>query len=110
MSLASSELIQDQMAEKAEEPGSSTENMKPSSSRSMRKPATVAKHTGKNESDTSAESENEGATSDNLSDSNTASASKGTLVMRPAGNENKGAMKLRVDFKQKQSDDTLQKR
>lgn len=27
----------------------------------------------------------------------------GTLVMRPAGNENKGAMKLRVDFKQKHS-------
>lgn len=25
--------------------------------------------------------------------------------MRPAGNENKGAMKLRVDFKQKQSGD-----
>ncbi|KAG7244913.1 hypothetical protein INR49_024310 [Caranx melampygus] len=30
--------------------------------------------------------------------------------MRPAGNENKGAMKLRVDFKQKHSDDTLQKK
>lgn len=29
------------------------------------------------------------------------SLSLGTLVMRPAGNENKGAMKLRVDFKQK---------
>lgn len=44
----------------------------------FRKPATVAKHTGKNESDISAEvSENEGATSDNLSDSNTGSASKG---------------------------------
>lgn len=27
--------------------------------------------------------------------------SEGTLVMRPAGNDNKGAMKLRVDFKQK---------
>lgn len=27
--------------------------------------------------------------------------SSGTLVMRPAGNENKGAMKLRVDFKKK---------
>lgn len=25
----------------------------------------------------------------------------GTLVMRPAGNDNKGAMKLRVDFKKK---------
>ncbi|CAJ1058042.1 transcriptional regulator ATRX isoform X1 [Xyrichtys novacula] len=30
--------------------------------------------------------------------------------MRPAGNENKGAMKLRVDFKQKHTDDTLQKK
>lgn len=29
--------------------------------------------------------------------------SSGTLVMRPAGNENKGAMKLRVDFKQKKT-------
>lgn len=26
--------------------------------------------------------------------------------MRPAGNENKGAMKLRVDFKKKHSGDT----
>lgn len=43
----------------------------------FRKPTTVAKHTGLNESDTSAESENEGATSDNPSDSNTGSASKG---------------------------------
>ncbi|XP_040903531.1 transcriptional regulator ATRX [Toxotes jaculatrix] len=98
------------MAEKAEEPGSSTENMKPSSSRNKRKPSTAAKHTGLNESDALAESENEGATSDNPSDSNTGSTSKGTLVMRPAGNENKGAMKLRVDFKQKNTDDTLQKK
>lgn len=100
----------------------------------FRKPTTTAKHTGLNESDASAESENEGATSDNPSDSNTGSACKGmdyggtcwswsgycwswigcwfwdkfllflslgTLVMRPAGNDNKGAMKLRVDFKQK---------
>uniref|UniRef100_A0A3Q3W1Z0 DNA helicase n=1 Tax=Mola mola TaxID=94237 RepID=A0A3Q3W1Z0_MOLML len=35
------------------------------------------KHTGTNESDVSAESENEGSTSDNPSDSNTGSASKG---------------------------------
>lgn len=110
MSLASSESNLDQMADKAEEPGSSSETMKPSSSRNKRKSATVAKHTGPNESDASADSENEGATSDNPSDSNTGSASKGTLVMRPAGNENKGAMKLRVDFKLKSSDDTLQKK
>lgn len=31
----------------------------------------------------------------------------GTLVMRPAGNENKGAMKLRVDFKKIHSGDAL---
>ncbi|XP_008282594.1 transcriptional regulator ATRX isoform X1 [Stegastes partitus] len=110
MSLASSESHLNQMAEKEEEPGSSAETMKPSSSRSKRKPATVAKHTGQNESDASAESENEGATSDNPSDCNTGGTSKGTLVMRPAGNENKGAMKLRVDFKQKKPDDTLQKK
>uniref|UniRef100_A0A8D2ZVT7 DNA helicase n=1 Tax=Scophthalmus maximus TaxID=52904 RepID=A0A8D2ZVT7_SCOMX len=110
MSLVSSDSNLDQMAEKAEEPGSSTENMKPSSSRNKRKPSTAAKHTGLNESDASADSENEGATSDNPSDSNTGSTSKGTLVMRPAGNDNKGAMKLRVDFKQKHTDDTLQKK
>ncbi|CAN9514882.1 unnamed protein product [Ophioblennius macclurei] len=111
MSLASSESHLDQMADKEEEPGSSTEPMKPSSSRSKRKSSAVAKHTEVNESDTSAESDNEGATSDNPSDGNTGSNSKGgTLVMRPAGNENKGAMKLRVDFKQKKSDDTLQKK
>ncbi|XP_075958967.1 transcriptional regulator ATRX [Anarhichas minor] len=108
MSLASSESHQDQMSEKAEEPGSSTETMKPSS-RNKRKPTTVSKHTGLKESDASAESENEGATSDSPSD-NTSSASKGTLVMRPAGNDNKGAMKLRVDFKPKHTDDTLQKK
>ncbi|XP_054453302.1 transcriptional regulator ATRX [Anoplopoma fimbria] len=110
MSLASSESHIDQMSEKAEEPGSSTETMKPSSSRNKRKPATVCKHTGLKESDASAESENEGATSDNPSDNNTSSASKGTLVMRPAGNDNKGAMKLRIDFKPKHTDDTLQKK
>ncbi|KAK9517933.1 hypothetical protein VZT92_023265 [Zoarces viviparus] len=109
MSLASSESHRDQMSEKAEEPGSSTETMKPSS-RNKRKPTTVSKHTGLKESDASAESENEGATSDSPSDNNTSSASKGTLVMRPAGNDNKGAMKLRVDFKPKHTDDTLQKK
>ncbi|XP_029958130.1 transcriptional regulator ATRX isoform X2 [Salarias fasciatus] len=110
MSLASSESHLDQMADKEEEPGSSTDTMKPSSSRSKRKSSAVAKHTEVNESESSAESDNEGATSDNPSDGNTGTNSKGTLVMRPAGNENKGAMKLRVDFKQKKSDDTLQKK
>ncbi|XP_036069984.1 transcriptional regulator ATRX isoform X2 [Oryzias melastigma] len=75
-----------------------------------RKPTSVAKHTEENESAPSAESDNEGATSDNPSEGNTSSRSKGTLVMRPTGNENKGAMKLRVDFKQKLSDDALQKK
>lgn len=42
----------------------------------FRKPATVTKHTGLNESDASAESENEGATSDNPSETNTGSTSK----------------------------------
>ncbi|XP_047440788.1 transcriptional regulator ATRX isoform X2 [Mugil cephalus] len=105
MSLASESHL-DQMAEKGEEPGSSGETLKHSSSRSKRKPSTVSKHTGQSESGSSAESENESATSDNPSDN----VSKGTLVMRPAGNENKGAMKLRVDFKQKKTDDTLEKK
>lgn len=43
----------------------------------FRKCTTVVKHTGLDESDESAESENEGATSDNPSDSNTGSGSKG---------------------------------
>uniref|UniRef100_A0A7N8XBR3 DNA helicase n=1 Tax=Mastacembelus armatus TaxID=205130 RepID=A0A7N8XBR3_9TELE len=110
MNLAAFESNLDQMAEKPEEPGSSTETMKSSCSRSKRKSATVAKHTGLNESEASVESENDGAMSDIPSDSNTGSVSKGTLVMRPAGNENKGAMKLRVDFKQKHTDDALQKK
>uniref|UniRef100_A0AAQ4RFL3 DNA helicase n=1 Tax=Gasterosteus aculeatus aculeatus TaxID=481459 RepID=A0AAQ4RFL3_GASAC len=93
------------------QPGSSAETMKASSSRNRRKPTTVCKHTGLKDSDASAESENEVATSDNPSDNNTSNVSKGTLVMRPAGNDNKGAMKLRVDFKQKHTgDDTLQEK
>lgn len=91
-----------------EQPGSSTEAVKPSSSRNKRKCTTAMKHTDVAKSDESAESDNEGVTSDDLSD--TGNSSKGTLVMRPAGNENKGAMKLRVDFKKKHSDDTLQKK
>ncbi|XP_068181353.1 transcriptional regulator ATRX [Antennarius striatus] len=110
MSLPLSESNLDQMADIAEEPGSSMELMKPTASRNKRKCGPVLKHIRPNESDTSAESENEEATSDNPSDNNTGSVSKGTLVMRPAGNENKGAMKLRVDFKQKHTDDTLQKK
>uniref|UniRef100_A0A3P9H4P6 DNA helicase n=2 Tax=Oryzias latipes TaxID=8090 RepID=A0A3P9H4P6_ORYLA len=110
MSLASTESLQEQMAGKEEEPGSSADSTKPSSSRNKRKPTTVVKHTGENESDPSVDSNNEGATSDNPSEGNTSSRSKGTLVMRPSGNENKGAMKLRVDFKQKLPDDTLQKK
>ncbi|XP_032410476.1 transcriptional regulator ATRX isoform X1 [Xiphophorus hellerii] len=106
MSLASSESNLDQMGEKGEEPGSSSESMKPSSSRSRRKPTNVTKHTEQKDSDASTSSENEGATSD----SNTGSGSKGTLVMKPSGNESKGAMKLRVDFKQKKTDDTLEKK
>ncbi|XP_054890022.1 transcriptional regulator ATRX isoform X1 [Poeciliopsis prolifica] len=106
MSLASSESNLDQMGEKGEEPGSSSESMKPSSSRSRRKPTNVTKHTEQKVSDGSTSSENEGASSD----SNTGSGSKGTLVMKPSGNESKGAMKLRVDFKQKKTDDTLEKK
>uniref|UniRef100_A0A3B4ET51 DNA helicase n=1 Tax=Pundamilia nyererei TaxID=303518 RepID=A0A3B4ET51_9CICH len=49
--------------------------MKPSSSRNKRKPTSVAKHTDQNGSESSAESE--GATSDNPSDNNTGSVSKG---------------------------------
>uniref|UniRef100_A0A1A8NVS6 DNA helicase n=2 Tax=Nothobranchius pienaari TaxID=704102 RepID=A0A1A8NVS6_9TELE len=79
------------MGEKGDEqPGSSTESMKPSSSRNKRKPIAVTRHKALNESDASDESDNEPATSD----SNTGSGSKGTLVMRPSGNENKGAMKV----------------
>ncbi|KAF7228011.1 transcriptional regulator ATRX isoform X1 [Nothobranchius furzeri] len=107
MSLASSESQVDQMGEKGDEqPGSSTESMKPSSSRNKRKPIAVTRHKALNESDASDESDHEPATSD----SNTGSGSKGTLVMRPSGNENKGAMKVRVDFKPKKTDDTLQKK
>ncbi|MEQ2311055.1 hypothetical protein AMECASPLE_015653, partial [Ameca splendens] len=106
MSLASSESNIDQMGEKGEEPGSSPESMKPSSSHSRRKPTSVTRHTGQRDSDASAGSENEGATSD----SNTGSGSKGTLVMKPSGNESKGAMRLKVDFKQKKTDDTLEKK
>ncbi|KAM9741632.1 transcriptional regulator ATRX isoform 2-T2 [Menidia menidia] len=108
MSLSVSESKLDKMAEKEEEkPGSSVDSM--NSSRNKR-PTTRAKNTGQKESEASSESENEDVTSDNPSDSKTGCTSKGTLVIRPSGNENKGAMKLRVDFKQKKTDDTLQKK
>uniref|UniRef100_A0A3Q1EI86 DNA helicase n=1 Tax=Acanthochromis polyacanthus TaxID=80966 RepID=A0A3Q1EI86_9TELE len=60
-----------------------------------------AKHTGQNESDASAESENEGATSDNPSDCNTGSASKGMNYMKVHVGE------LFTSFV---ADDTLQKK
>ncbi|KAG9341705.1 hypothetical protein JZ751_018769 [Albula glossodonta] len=75
------------------EPGSSTDTVKPSSSRSKRKPAVVTKHTGLDESDISDESGNEGATSDNPSEGNldVNSLPKGTVVVKPepVGNEAK---------------------
>ncbi|CAL8263387.1 unnamed protein product [Lota lota] len=108
MSMASCESTPDQGTEMAEEPGSSTETMK-NSSRKKRILATEDHHTRANQSDSSEESEND-ATSDNPSESNGGSISKTTLVMRPVVNENKGAMKLRVDFKQHHTDDALQKK
>ncbi|KAK0155913.1 Transcriptional regulator ATRX [Merluccius polli] len=84
------------------------ETMK-TSSPNKRMPATEDKHTEEIHSDSSEESENDG-TSDNPSESNGGSVSKTTLVMRPVVNENKGAMKLRVDFKQHHTDDALQKK
>ncbi|KAG7246800.1 hypothetical protein CRUP_029367, partial [Coryphaenoides rupestris] len=108
MSMASCESTPDQGTEMAEEPGSSTDTMKTSRKKSM--PASEDKHTGANHSDSSEESDNDSA-SDNLSESNGGSSvSKTTLVMRPVVNENKGAMKLRVDFKQHHTDDALQKK
>ncbi|XP_056456095.1 transcriptional regulator ATRX isoform X2 [Gadus chalcogrammus] len=105
MSMASCESPSDQGTEMAEEPGSSTEAMK----HTMKLPATEDPLPRANQSDSSEESENDVA-SDNLSESNGGSISKTTLVMRPVVNENKGAMKLRVDFKQCNTDDALQKK
>ncbi|XP_077433961.1 transcriptional regulator ATRX isoform X2 [Vanacampus margaritifer] len=105
MSLPIPESSQDQMAENTEEPCSSAETTL-SSSRRKKKTTTVAKAAGQNESVNSDDSDNEGATSD----SNAGSTSKGTLVLRPAGSENKGTVKFRVDYKQKSSDHTLQRK
>ncbi|XP_046873726.1 transcriptional regulator ATRX isoform X1 [Hypomesus transpacificus] len=105
MSKASAET--DQMME---EPGSSKEATR-SSSRSRRKPTTISKHIGHNQTDTSDDSENEELTSDSPSD--------GKLVVRPetSGNESRddprcsrGAMKLRVDLPRKRTDESLQER
>ncbi|XP_036826190.1 transcriptional regulator ATRX isoform X6 [Oncorhynchus mykiss] len=65
--------ITDQMMEEEEEeePGSSAETERPSSSHTKRKPAVTAKHTGGNESDTSDESGQEDGASDNPSDDTT---------------------------------------
>ncbi|XP_042182108.1 transcriptional regulator ATRX-like [Oncorhynchus tshawytscha] len=93
--------ITDQMEEE-EEPGSSAETERPSSSHTKRKPAVTAKHTGGNESDTSDESGQEDGASDNPSD--------GMLVVRPGtdNKESRGAMKL--DLSRKKTDTTLQER
>ncbi|KAL2077588.1 hypothetical protein ACEWY4_027092 [Coilia grayii] len=66
-----------------EEPGSSTETAKPSSSRSKRKPTTVTKHTGLNQSDESEQSDQEDGSIDNPSDSEMTTLPKGTVVVRP---------------------------
>ncbi|XP_036825712.1 transcriptional regulator ATRX-like isoform X3 [Oncorhynchus mykiss] len=92
--------ITDQMMEEEEEPGSSAETERPSSSHTKRKPAVTAKHTGGNESDTSDESGQEDGASDNPSD--------GMLVVRPDNKESRGAMKL--DLSRKKTDTTLQER
>ncbi|XP_061643227.1 transcriptional regulator ATRX isoform X1 [Phyllopteryx taeniolatus] len=105
MSLLIPESSEDQMEENTEEPCSSAETTL-SSARSKRKPTTAAKVTGQNDSGNSDDSDNEAATSD----SNAGSTSKSTLVLRPAGSENKGTVKFRVDYKQKTSDDTLQRK
>ncbi|XP_061690627.1 transcriptional regulator ATRX [Syngnathoides biaculeatus] len=105
MSLLIPDSSEDQMAENTEKPCSSAETTL-SSSRSKRKPTTVARVTGPNDSGNSDDSDNEVATSD----SNAGSTSKSTLVLRPAGSENKGTVKFRVDYKHKTSDDTLERK
>ncbi|XP_062380077.1 transcriptional regulator ATRX [Sardina pilchardus] len=71
-----------------EEPGSSTETAKPSSSRSKRKPTTVTKHTGLDQSDDSEQQQSE--QEEDPSDSNTEMTSlpKGTIVVNPEPVEN----------------------
>ncbi|XP_023672169.1 transcriptional regulator ATRX [Paramormyrops kingsleyae] len=99
-----------------EEPGSSAEVPKPSSSRSKRKPSVVTKHTGLDESDTSNDSGNENAMPTHPSDCSLdmSSLPKGTVVVKPepVGNEAKddfrgpefrsrGAGKLKSDSTRK---------
>ncbi|XP_061090599.1 transcriptional regulator ATRX isoform X2 [Conger conger] len=106
-----------------EEPGSSTDTVKPSSSRSKRKPSVVTKHTGLDESDISDESGNEGATSENPSEANldVNSLPKGTVVVKPepVGNEAKddfrgpefrsrGSTKFKTDSQRKRCGEHLQ--
>ncbi|XP_064184378.1 transcriptional regulator ATRX isoform X1 [Anguilla rostrata] len=106
-----------------EEPGSSTDTVKPSSSRSKRKPTVVTKHTGLDESDISDESGNEGAASENASEGNldVNSLPKGTVVVKPepVGNEAKddfrgpefrsrGSAKLKTDSLRKRCGEHLQ--
>ncbi|KAJ8338353.1 hypothetical protein SKAU_G00373190 [Synaphobranchus kaupii] len=106
-----------------EEPGSSTDTVKPSSSRSKRKPSVVTKHTGLDESDISDESGNEGAKSENPSEGNldVNSLPKGTVVVKPepVGNEAKddfrgpefrgrGSAKLKSDSLRKRCGEHLQ--
>ncbi|XP_063046191.1 transcriptional regulator ATRX isoform X2 [Engraulis encrasicolus] len=70
-------------SDRMEEPGSSTETAKASSSKkSKRKPATVTKHTGLNQSDESDQSDQEDGSIDNGSDSEM-SLPKGTVVVNP---------------------------
>ncbi|XP_049440963.1 transcriptional regulator ATRX isoform X2 [Epinephelus fuscoguttatus] len=79
MSLASPESHLDPMSEKAVEPDSSAETTKPSCNRES---TILAKITGLNQSVTSGERENEGATSDNPADNNTSSGSKDDTLQK----------------------------
>ncbi|KAL0974368.1 hypothetical protein UPYG_G00219520 [Umbra pygmaea] len=100
MSKASTESA-DQMMEE-EEPGSSTETVRPSSSRS-KKPTVSAVHTDGDDSDTPEEIGKD--------DVESADPSDGVAVCHPDDKEkNKGAMKIRVDVTRKKTDANLQER
>uniref|UniRef100_A0A6Q2XEF0 DNA helicase n=1 Tax=Esox lucius TaxID=8010 RepID=A0A6Q2XEF0_ESOLU len=102
MSKASTESADHMMEE--EEPGSSTETVRPSSSRTKRKSAVTSKHTEWKESDTSGESGADDDESDVPSDDV-------VVVRRLDKKEEKSkAMKLRVDPSRKKTDTTLQER
>ncbi|XP_034147598.1 transcriptional regulator ATRX isoform X3 [Esox lucius] len=106
MSKASTESA-DHMMEEEEvcpQPGSSTETVRPSSSRTKRKSAVTSKHTEWKESDTSGESGADDDESDVPSDDV-------VVVRRLDKKEEKSkAMKLRVDPSRKKTDTTLQER